>query len=132
MKQNRIDEGRFTSHGVGLGTVSQEMVLKRAREIAVINGREPEQVLSGDLEEAQRELTSDEEINPPPSAAEEIVEEDRWEGGVAGSEGAQATTVPAPDEQTFAEKLVNEGLEDAEHEQMLEATRNSLKRDEEA
>ncbi len=129
MKENRIEEGRFTDRAHGLGTVSEEMVLKRARELAVINGRTPEQVLSGDLEEARRELTRDDQVSPPPPAAELVPEEDRWEGGVAGSEGVQAPTVPAADEQTFAEKLVEEGVEDAELDQSVQATRESLKRE---
>ncbi len=129
MKQNRLEEGRFTDRARGLGTVTEEMVLKRARELAVINGRAPDQVLSGDLEEARRELTTDEQISPPPTAAELVPEDERWEGAVAGSEGAQAETVPAADEQTFAEKLVNEGVQEAEHDQMLRATRDSLRRD---
>ena len=40
-------------------------------------------------------------------------------------------TVPAADEQTFAEELVDEGVEEAEHDQMAEAAREKLPRDEE-
>jgi len=58
MKQNRIEEGRFTEQGHGLGTVTKEMVDKRARELALINGRT--QVLDSDFREAKRELTREE------------------------------------------------------------------------
>ncbi len=128
MKQNRIEEGRFSENAHGLGTVTEEMVRKRASELALINGRAPDQVLDSDLDQARRELTGEERLNPEPTAAEEIPEEDRW-AGVAGSTGHKAETVPAPDEQTFPEKLVEEGVEDAEQDQMVRATKESLKRD---
>ncbi len=131
MKENRIEEGRFTDRARGLGTVTEEMVFSRAREIAEINGRTRDQVNNRDVEQARLELTRERDLNPPPSATEALPEENRWEGGVAGTEGVEAPKVPAPDEQTFPEKLVNEGVEEAEHEQMLEATRQSLKRDRE-
>lgn len=127
MKENQIEEGRFSEHGQGLGTVTEAMVRHRARELAFINGR-PNQVLDSDLDEARRELTGEERINPPPTAAEQLTEEQRWEP-VAESIGHKVPVVPAPDEQTFAEKLVEEGVEDAEQDQMVKATRQSLKRD---
>lgn len=127
MKENRIEEGRFSEHAEGLGTVTEAMVRHRARELAFINGR-PNQVLDSDLNQARRELTGEERVNPPPSAAEQLTEEQRWEP-VPESMGHKAPTVPAPDEQTFAEQLVEEGVEDAEQDQMVKATRQSLKRD---
>ncbi len=128
MKDNQIEEGRYTQNARGLGTVTEDMVRQRARELAVINGHAPEQVLSSDLEQARRELTGEERLNPLPTAAEQVPEEGRWET-VPDATGQRAPTVPAPDEQTFAEKLVEEGVEDAEHDQMVKATRESLKRD---
>lgn len=128
MKQNRIEEGRYTEHAHGLGTVTEEMVRQRARELALISGRGENQVLDSDLDQAHRELTGEERLVPEPPATEELPEEDRW-APVPESVGHQAETVPAPDEQTFAEKLVEEGVEDAEQDQMVRATRESLKRE---
>jgi len=129
MKENRVDEGRFTEQGHGLGTVTREMVLKRARELALINGRE--QVLESDFAQAKRELTKEEHLTPDPDRLEKLPEDQRWEP-VPESMGKEAPKVPAPDEQTFAERLVEEGVEDAEHDQMRRATRESLERDEES
>ncbi len=128
MKQNQIEEGRFSQHARGLGTVTEEMVRRRARELAVISGRAPDQVLDFDLDQARRELTGEERLVPEPSAAEQLPEGDRWES-VAESVGHKPPTVPASDEQTFAEKLVEEGVEDAEQDQMVRATRESLRRE---
>ena len=130
MKQNQIEEGRLSDRGKGLGTVTQEMVLKRAREIAVINGRSQNNVLDSDLDQAQRELEGEDEINPPLSAEERVPEDKRWDP-VPGSEGQQAPTVPAPDEQTDAEKLYDEGVADAEHDQEIQATRDQARKDNE-
>jgi len=87
-----------------------------------------DQVLDSDLTQARRELTGEERVNPEPTAAEQLTEDQRWEP-VPESVGHKAPTVPAPDEQTFAEELVEEGVEDAEQDQMVKATRQSLKRD---
>lgn len=126
-EKNRIEEGRFSDHGRGLGTVTEAMVRHRAQELAFINGH-PKQVLDSDLKEARRELTGEERVNPEPTAAEQLTEDQRWEP-VPESVGHKAPTVPPPDEQTFAEELVEEGVEDAEQDQMVKATRQSLKRD---
>jgi hypothetical protein len=128
MKQDRYEEGRFTAGSRGLGTVSQEMVMRRAREIAVINGRTEQQVLSTDIDQAHRELTGEERLEPETTASEALSEDQRWQE-VASDTGTRAETVATPDEQTFSEKLVEEGVADAEHDQALEATRESLKRD---
>jgi hypothetical protein len=126
MKESNIEEGRFTAQGHGLGTVTREMVQKRARELALISGRE--QVLDSDFQQAKRELTREDDLPPEPDAEEKLPEDSRWEP-VLESVGKEAPKVPPFDEQTFAEKLVEEGVEDAEHDQMTRATRESLRRE---
>jgi len=126
MKENRVDQGRFTEQGHGIGTVTREMVLKRARELALINGRD--RILDSDFAQAKRELTNEEDLPPEPDAMEKLTEDERWEP-VPESVGKEAPKVPASDEQTFAEKLVEEGVEDAEHDQMKRATRESREDD---
>ena len=128
MKQDPNEEGRFSDHGKGLGTVTEGMVRQRAREIAVINGRDDGNVLDRDLEEARRELTGEERLNPPATPEEELPEGERW-SPVPESKGHHTPNLPAPDEQTFAERLVEEGVGDAEHDQEIEATRESRRRD---
>lgn len=129
MKQ-RLEEGRFSDRGEGLGTVTEEMVYKRAQQIAVINGRSQNNVLDSDIEQSRRELQGEERLNPPSTRAEQLPEGERWSVPPA-SVGRKAETVPAPDEQTFAEKLVEEGVADAEHDQEIEATKAAARRDNE-
>ena len=103
------------------------MVMERASQIAVINGRSEKDVIDKDVHEALRELRGEDEMNPQPTAEESLTEDKRWDP-VPASEGDRAPTVAAPDEQTFAEKLYDEGVADAEHDQEIEATRDDLRR----
>lgn len=129
MKRNSsIEQGRLSQRGKGVGTVTEAMVRKRARQIALINGRPGHQVLDSDLEEARQELTGRERIVPPESAAEELTESSRWVQ-VPASQGHEAPTVSPPDEQTFAEELTEEGVSDAEEEQMLQAAKAARRQD---
>jgi hypothetical protein len=128
MKQMQPEEGgKLVSHATGVGTVNEEMVKRRAEEIALINGRSPKHVGEADLEQARRELLG-EEVEPSHSVAERVPESERWRE-VGHSVGHRAPTVPAHDEQTDTEKLVEEGIGEAEHDQMVEATRESLRKD---
>jgi hypothetical protein len=126
--RNRIEQGRFSRKGHGLGTVTEEMVRQRASELAVINGRSANNLLDSDLDEARLELTGGERLVPPATPAEELTEDQRWDP-IPESQGEQAPPLPEADEQTFAEKLVEEGVEDAEQDQMVRATKQALKRD---
>lgn len=103
------------------------MVMQRARQIAVVNGRTEKHVMDIDIAQARRELQGEDEMNPTPSAEERLPEDKRWDP-VPASEGERAPTVSAPDEQTFAEKLYDEGVADAEMDQEIEATRDDLRR----
>jgi hypothetical protein len=130
MKRDRIEEGRFTENGRGLGTVTRAMVHKRAAELALISGRSEKNILESDWNQAYHELTGTERLVPEAPLEEDIPEDARNEG-IAGSTGHQVEPVPSPDEQTFAEKLVEEGVEDAELDQMVKATKESLRRERE-
>ena len=127
MKQNPDEKGRFSDRGEGLGTVTKKMVLARARQIAVINGRSENDVIESDITEARREMQGEDEMDPTPTRAEMLPEDKRWDP-VPGTEGRSAPKIPPSDEQNFAEKLYDEGVADAEHDQEIEATREDLRR----
>ena len=124
------EEGRLTEHSRGMGTVTRSMVLKRAREIAIINGRSDGQILPGDFQQAQRELTGRDENVVDPEAPRQRAHSELRET-VRGTRGRMTPRMPAHDEQTDAEKLVEEGVMDAEHDKMVEGTRDSLRREQE-
>jgi len=128
MKRNPSDQGRFTEGGHGLGTVTEEMVRERAEELALVAGRPKGVVLDMDYREARRELTGKQLMVSAPRE-ERLPEEARWEP-IPTSEGHRVPEVPASDEQTFAEELVEEGVDDAELDLMDQATRERAREEE--
>ena len=129
MKATQSIKGRISGHFDGIGAATPEMVDQRAREIALINGRSAENFTEADLEEAQRELTGDFAVN------EQREEEPGLTSAALsdvnpGSSGHKIAPKLPSDEQRVAEQLVQEGVDEAEHHQMLAgSTRNTSQTD---
>ena len=125
MKKNPLKDGKLTENSAGIGTVNRTMVEKRAAELAVINGRLPTEVIESDFAQAKRELTGQAELDPHEAALEEAPESDRW-NVVPGSTGHKIAPAASEDEdeegRSDNERLVEEGVAGAEHDQMLQAT----------
>jgi len=125
MKINPLKKGAIIDKSAGIGTVTREMVQQRAIEIAIVNGRSRHNVLESDWEEARRELTGGQQIDPQEAALESVPESKDWDP-VPGSDGHKAFEAASEDEddegRTDAAHLFEEGLEEAEHQRMLEAT----------
>ena len=102
---------------------SPDAVEKRAREIAMIAERDPDEFTDADWEQARRELLGAQPITAPEETEEnaEVVEE--W-NVVASSMGHRAPRVE--DEENVGEQLVSDGIEEAVHDQMLEARKEEL------
>jgi hypothetical protein len=119
----QVSGGRMLDHGRAVGTSTPADVERRAREIAETNGRPPGQYNQADLDQARQEI-----LGFVSSSAdhddEKLAQVAEWTE-VPSSSGHQAPTKSASDEQTAAERLVEEGVEDAAHEQMLEGNRAS-------
>jgi hypothetical protein len=88
MNTNPLTKGILEENSVGVGTVSPEMVERRAVELALINGRLAEDVSETDFEQAKRELTGDTELDPKEAALESAPESERWDPN-GGSNGHQ-------------------------------------------
>jgi hypothetical protein len=129
MKTNPLKEGALTENSAGLGTVTRKMVRKRAIELAAINGRSAQDASKSDWEQAKRELTGEPDTDPKAAVLESAPESERWDP-VPGSEGGKVPAAPSADEddegRSDNERLVEEGIEGAEQDQMRQA---SLKRD---
>ena len=132
MDTNPLNKGVITENSIGLGTVTRKMVRERARELALIEGRVPPQVLQVDYEQAKRELTGGAELDPQEALRESAPESERWDI-MPGSTGHKAPESPSEDEddegRSEGEQLVEQGVAEAEHDQMLQAVRESAKRD---
>jgi hypothetical protein len=129
MNRNPLKQGLLTENSAGIGTVTRKMVRERAVELAVINGRSTLDVSKSDLEQAKRELAGEPDMDPKEAVLESAPESERWDP-VPGSTGHKVQAAPSADEddegRSDNERLVAEGIEGAEHDQMRRA---SLKQD---
>ena len=111
-------------NAAGIGTVTPAMVEARARELAAINGRS--QPSEADYQQAKRELTGEEEMEPQEENRESVPESDDWDP-VPGSSGRQAAESLGEDEdaegRSESAQLFEEGVSEAEHDQMRQASR---------
>lgn len=112
-------------HGNGLGAPSPEQVENRAREIAIIDGRNPKEFTDADWEQARQELHGATLPAPPEETKQnaEMVEE--WEV-VANDTGHRVPRAVEDEDESIGEQLVSDGVEEATHDQMLEARKEDL------
>ena len=126
MTKNPINKGILTENAAGIGTVTREMVETRARELAAIAGRFALQASVLEYEQAERELAGGSEIDEDIELLEAIPESERWDP-VPGSVGHQIEDSLGEDEdsegRSESAQLVEEGIKEAEHDQMLQAAR---------
>jgi len=131
MKKNPLNKGIIMENAAGIGTVTPAMVEARARELAAINGRS--QPSEADYQQAKRELTGEEETDPQEESRESIPESDGWDP-VPGSTGRQAAESLGEDEdaegRSESAQMFEEGVNEAEHDQMRQASRADEKSDE--
>jgi hypothetical protein len=130
MKTNPLKQGTLTQNSAGLGTVTRKMVRERAVELAAINGRTALEVSKSDWEQAKRELTGDSDVDPNETALESAPESERWDP-VHGSTGHKVSAAPSSDEddegRSDNERLVDEGIAGAEHDQARQAAEDLQK-----
>ena len=130
METNLLIEGNLTENSVGIGTVTRGMVRDRAAELAVINGRFAQDASKTDWEQAKRELTGEPDADPKDAVLEAAPESERWDP-VYGSTGHKVPVMSDDDEddegRSNSERLVEEGVQEAEHDQMLQSARDHRK-----
>jgi len=126
MKTDSPKEAALIINSTGIGTVTRKMVRERATELALINGRSARDVSLADWEQAKRELTGGLDIDPKEALLEAAPESERWDP-VPGSTGRMipAVSIDGEDDdgRSLGEKLIDEGVQEAEHDQMLQAAR---------
>jgi hypothetical protein len=126
--QSEPPSGKISLHGSGMGVPSPEEVEKRAREIAMIDERDPEEFTDQDWNQARQELMGAEFNTPPEETPDNADVTEEW-NTIAGSKGHRAPRPGTEEEETLGEHLVNDGLEEAEHDQMLEARKEELEQE---
>jgi hypothetical protein len=126
--QSEPPSGKISLHGSGMGVPSPEEVERRAREIALIDERDPDAFTDQDWNQARQELMGAEFNTPPEETPDNADVTEEW-NVVAGSKGHRVPRPGTEEEETLGEHLVNDGLEEAEHDQMLEARREELEQE---
>jgi hypothetical protein len=132
MNPNPLKEGVLTDNSAGIGTVTPKMVRQRAAELAIIDGHSEQEVSKSECEEARRELTGEPDPEAKEGALESVPESERW-NLVPGSTGHKAPVPASEDEdeegRSDNERLVEEGIAEAEHDHMVQAARAAEKKD---
>ena len=109
--------------GRGTGTVSPEMIEERAREIARIKDRPGHHPMDEDRQQARTEL----EGQPPPldsfSGPHPYPEEVDTSGETTGLRGHRKPKKQASDENEIMRGNVEDGVDEADHEQRVEGNR---------
>src|SRR6266480_2020219 len=133
MKKNPLNKGIIMENADGIGTVTPAMIEARARELAVINGHGSSGPTEADYQQAKRELTGEEEIDPQEENVESLPESEDWDP-VPGSTGRQAAGSLGEDEdaegRSESAQMFEEGINEAEHDQMRRAAEEEQERDE--
>jgi hypothetical protein len=119
--------GKIEVHGNGFGVASPEELEKRAREIAMIAGRDPDSYTDADWDQARQELLGAALPLAPEETKENANLQEEWEV-VADNSGHRAPRA-GEDDESLGERLVTGGVEEATHDQMLEARREELEQE---
>ena len=121
MNKNPLSKGMIEENFTGIGEISDGMVVERARELALIAGRP---VTREDSDQALRELTGGDAMDPNQALLESFSEDERWDP-IPGSTGHQAEESASEEEdedgQGESAQLFEEGVSEAAHDQMLQA-----------
>jgi len=133
MNTNPINKGAISDNFTGIGTVSRRMVRERAVELALINGRFAQDVSKADWEQAKRELSGEPDTDPREAVLESVPESEQW-NIVPSSDGFHVPELPGEEGedsegQSQTAQLFEQGIAEAEHDQMLQAARESAKED---
>ena len=114
--------GKISVHGDGMGAPTPEIIEKRAREIALIAERNPDEFTDADWEQARRELMGPTDPRSPEEVEHSDDMRDEWEV-TPNAVGGRAPRAGLDDDETLGAHLVDDGREEAAHDQMLEARR---------
>jgi len=124
MKVNLLKQGIVMLNSNGIGTVTRKMVRERAVELTLIKGLPPQNVSRSEWNQAMRELTGKGERDATDFILESAPEAERWDP-VHGSRGSKANESSSEDEdddgRSDSARLVEEGISEAAHDQMLKS-----------
>jgi hypothetical protein len=125
MKTNRVLPAKIVSHTEGLGVPNTDLVRQRAKEIAMINGRG----IYNDADWRQAKLELHGSATPCGEDGDEMQESFSERDMIPGSLGRHTENSALEDAGNVIEELVSEGMDEAVHDQMLQASKMEDRRE---
>ncbi len=126
---NAPRDRKILLHGRGTGDLTDENVEQRARENAVIRGRSADRITEEDRAEAWAELQGALSPDTTDSDGQSVGSLSRDPSEPVSVPGRQVINHEGDDEATTVERLANEGVEEAQHDQMLAAREHEHRQD---
>ena len=122
MKDNKdiVAAAKFALGPEGVGTIDEALVEKRAIELARIEGRDDYN--AKDLAEARAQLSAAHDAPIAPEVISPEVENVVAWDEPASVDGERRVTRELDDENTIGELLVQEGVEEADHDRRVSAS----------
>ncbi len=117
--------GKVSNHGDGMGAPTPELVEQRAREIALIAERNPDDFTDADWEQARAELMGVSTMVAPELTPESAELDEEWPV-VASNSGERVKRPGLDDDQMLGAHLVEGGVEEATHDSMVQARKDEL------
>jgi len=118
-----LGEGTSMSGKTDRSLITSELIEERAAELAWINGRTKNQITESDRILAKKELFADEAANDPADDAEIVA------GGMGYPPTSTGHQTPKylPDDDEIEEKTIQHGVDEAEHETMVQASKSKTR-----
>ena len=116
--------GKIEDNSAGLGVPSPEQLEERAKELAILDNRSI--VTDDDRRNARRELLGEAGPGNDAEGADSMVAAVVTWDEAPGSTGTQAPEILPQDEASIGEQLVEEGMEEALHDEMMEAHKKNI------
>ena len=114
--------GKISVHGNGMGAPTPELIEARARELALIHERQPDEYTDADWDQARKELLGLEVIASADDT-DGVVDAMSDRDSVPGESGHRWPRAGLDDDESLGEQLVTGGLEEAAHDQMVAAAK---------
>ncbi len=123
MNESSKAPGKINEHARGAGVPSPLDVEKRAQELALIAGRAASDYNETDLEQARAELLGIQ--TPATDANTAAAKVTQWDD-VPGMAGSKKKSYGPQDEANVASELVENGMDEALHDEMVAAHRKNI------
>jgi hypothetical protein len=125
----RALQNKVMLHGRGTGDLDDRDIEKRAREITIIRGRPADSVSDEDRAQALAELQGEMLPETAGTDSESRGALTRDPSEPASIPGKQTANLDGGDETEVIERLTNEGVEEAQHDQMLASRQREHRQD---